>query len=249
MQKFGHFIKNRYQILFEDGYRRSQSLIFQNKFTDHFEDCTFKPDMELTKSYNVTQLKKRSKSRNVSEEKSQKHPNIKFKPNLSLTRRKLKLIETKRNIDKMSIGDYLHSQRKEKDDRTQRRIDLKNQKIQEDLNSKYATSTSNEIFESMKAKCLKKIFVILDSDKKGKVDFQECSLSNIPHDMQITLEPLFKELKKENKPLNCNEFIIASNNIFKLKKGLTVTERHILLNYTRLLEEKKESIKTFQFTV
>lgn len=160
--------KNRYQLLFEEGKKRIESLVKQSKYPESNE-CTFNPNMELTKSFNQKEFKHIRRAR-VTERKIIKpdiYRNSSLDSSLNLNKRQL----IKSQSEAINIGDKLHSIEKQKEKRRQRQIERQEKEIHKIQNSRFVLSKSKQMFNSMKLNCFHDIFSAFDCEGKGEISY------------------------------------------------------------------------------
>lgn len=123
---------------------------------------------------------------------------------------------------------------------------------QNELNNRYSEMSKTQlinkesvvIFNSMKEKIFKQIFLILDSDGDGIINTLNKDIKSLPDDVESVISPILLELKEENETLNEKEFTLACYHLYEL---LNYNERRILLNFgtqNRTLMQSKTNSNT-----
>lgn len=240
--------KDRYQLLFEEGKKRIENLDTLKK-SPQSNECTFVPNMELTKSFNKKEFKHIIRTR-VTERKVTK-PEI--YRNSSVDLNKCQRLHSPIKSERGSIGDLLHSHRKEKDKRRQIRSKLQEMEIHQEQNSRFVLSKSKQMFNSMKMNCFQNIFSALDSKGEGVISGESIDTEGIYYlniiginpKVLLVLESFFLNMKLTGQKLNKEEFIEELNKYFQ---ELSITEKNVLLNFSKL-NNSSETYEESSFSV
>eukprot|EP01016_Furgasonia_blochmanni_P003579 TRINITY_DN11408_c0_g1_i10.p1 TRINITY_DN11408_c0_g1~~TRINITY_DN11408_c0_g1_i10.p1 ORF type:complete len:745 (+),score=192.61 TRINITY_DN11408_c0_g1_i10:195-2429(+) len=98
---------------------------------------------------------------------------------------------------------------------------------------------STVMIETLKRKRLTELFESLDSDRDGLISATKVDISSIPTEALEIFAPLLCEMEEISSTLNLEEFIDASERLFKT---LTVWERdNVLLNFKKKWEERRQT--------
>jgi len=149
----------------------------------------------------------------------------------------------------MPIGDYLYS--------TQKKIYANREKVKNEMELSnmdehyklFTLAKSERIINKLKTESFIGIFRLLDKDGNGIISSKSISISGIinsalPKDICSLYNRLFVEMEETSCTLNLDEFIIASNNLFKL---LSLPEKGSILRFAK--QSKKSEPMELSFRV
>lgn len=140
----------------------------QKYYFSEFGECTFKPDMSLTKSFNQNELKHLLSTKHTSKLKTKSEITRSLSTELNKSHPRT---YQKKKTEKINnnIGEVLYSQRKEHEKLKQKRIEEMEKEIQKEQNSKFLSSKSNQIFNNKKMNCFSSIFTAINSEENGLI--------------------------------------------------------------------------------
>lgn len=214
--------KDRFQLLFEEGKRRIENLQAKRRLSSSHE-CTFKPNMSLTRSFNGGDLNNFRKSYNG----GRRTCNPEIIRNSSLDLKKSGGIRPSKKIARGSKGNSPISPKKEIGKKKAVRIKLADKGVE---NSSSTMVKTDQMYISMKIDCFNNIFSAIDSKGNGTIN-----QGKFNKDVFLILKPVFSKIVKEGETLNKEKFIKALNNYFE---ELTEPEKNIIL--TKSKEKTKE---------
>jgi len=90
--------------------------------------------------------------------------------------------------------------------------------IKQKSNNKKIDSNSENITKEIKNAVFKKIFEVLDTYSENKIYGKQIDLSLIPESLRKILDPLFFELNEQNESLTMEEFLLACEHLYSVRK-------------------------------
>jgi len=206
--------------LFDDAKKRKEK---ENKRREISTDpeCTFSPNIKLTKNFRALHSHSPVKRSKVKEDESK----VDLKTGRPLYRPQVGRAP-KNRLKRKSIGDHLYDLRKKKS-------------IDENITSSTSSFTqekSNQLVEKLRTDCFRMIFSKLDGDKDGIISQTAINTQSIPESINKMYLPVIQEMNYMNCTLNMQEFIDASNCLFK---ELTIKQKHEFLQYYKSLSNNK----------
>ena len=200
-------------------------------------ECTFKPDISLTKKFNDALPK------TIPERSRHKHSIVRensYKPEVGRAPR------IDRNLARLPIGDYLYSQAKHK--HNIHKTDTKNKKTGEDKTKRRYNSVVKKepqlLINKMKDTSYKKLFEMLDPNNKGVITSEIADITCIPSNVLSLIAPLLCDMESEG--LDYNKFAEGMNELYK---DMTVAEKKEILNFPKNVQKEavyNSSIFTFK---
>ena len=127
-----------------------------------------------------------------------------------------------------SIGDYLYSLNK-KSSLNSSAIQEKSETLDPEVSM--VQYKSNQLVDKLRKDCFCAVFGLLDTDSDGVISTEKVAVDRLPKKIAAIYIPLIRELQEMNCTLNLEEFLDASNNLFK---ELNVAQKNDLLNFHKL---------------
>ena len=180
-------------------------------------EWTFKPDLLKTKHKYSGKKLSHQKSSLLEKNMIEKFNNENFDP---VTGQPLyhpriwRPPDKKHHRSSKSIGNLLYSSSqlyKEKKDKQRAEYE---QKIEDQLNTKYWKKSSEMLLEQMKYKRFLTLFQMLDSNGDGLISAQKIDISTLSPDVLEIMTPLFWEMEELGQTLDWEEFIDASKRLY-----------------------------------
>ena len=228
----------RFTKLFEDAKRR-QALDEKRRDAISDIECTFNPNTDLTNDFNANEIinrqplyqnsaRKKERSKNGTSEFDPKTGRPLYRPHTGRAPRNRPKSRTE------SISDYLYNLSK-----------VSNSRIEDNGNCASAIQTkSNNIVKKVRNDAFSMVFRILDSDGDGMISSESIEVGKIPKEIAKIFIPILSEMEDMKCTLNLEEFIDASNNLFK---ELTIIQKNEFINYYKSQTSVKKNIKEINY--
>eukprot|EP00826_Nyctotherus_ovalis_P056893 TRINITY_DN7762_c0_g1_i7.p1 TRINITY_DN7762_c0_g1~~TRINITY_DN7762_c0_g1_i7.p1 ORF type:complete len:484 (+),score=128.89 TRINITY_DN7762_c0_g1_i7:381-1832(+) len=227
------FENGRFVKLFEDAKRR---IALENKRKELVPDteCTFNPNRELTNNFRGNEsVQRRPLYENPMQRKSSLKDSIHefdlktgqplYRPQIGRGPRNRAKTRTK------SIGEYLCSLKRKS-----------SEGAEENSGVQFVQEKSNRIVERMRKDGFAMVFRMLDLDNDGMISSQSVKPEKLPKQIVKIFMPIFKEMEEMQCSLNLEEFVDASNNLFR---ELTIVQKNEFLNLYKSLEMPKRILR------
>ncbi len=236
---------SKFEQLFEDAKRRHVQENKRGKMVPDSE-CTFSPNIELTQEFNLIELGQRQLiDRREERERKRKAEKVEPPPTREVDAQTGQLLFTptigrspkRRSKSKCeSIGEYLYKARcGESPERGLERSSDTTQSVS------LVHGRSSHLVEKMRRDCFVSLFSLLDSDGDGTISSSAINVSGmisltkrvgLPSEICEMYLPVFHEMEAMKCTLSQEEFVDASNNLFK---ELSVSQRSDLITFHKSL--------------
>ncbi len=222
--------------LFGDAKRRREEREKRTSLSPQRE-CTFHPDIALSRHHPAESVAKSAKKTETLEWKHS--PTIGRPPRIE------------RNTASLPIGDYLYS-------KSIAMAELKVRRKEEGITRSIRTSSlvrqeSRRLVENMKVHAYQRIFEMLDSDEDGLVTAKDADISCIyfpivdcivvPTDVLAIITPLLSEMEAVGRCMRSQDFVYALDLIYS---RLAIPQKKVLLNIGRPPQKLDASLKVQQ---